>query len=128
MHLKPEKFMNKALAEFVRFARTEKKLSVSDVERNSGGEISDSYISRIENGQIANVSPDKLDALAKGLGINADDIYRVARGLEPSKSKDRMEIMAETFDGQDLTEQDWQEIEAVLRTMIEQKKSLRKKQ
>jgi transcriptional regulator with XRE-family HTH domain len=105
--------------------RQEKNLSASDVERASGGRISDAYVLRIENGQVANVSPEKLDALADGLGVSADEIYRIARGLPPEKPKDRLEILAETFEGQDLTEQDWAEIEAVLKTMIEQKKANR---
>lgn len=111
-----------SLAEFVRAKRAEKKISAGDVERNSGGRISDAYVLRIENGQVANVSPEKLDALADGLGVSADDIYRIARGLPPEKPKERLEILAETFGGEDLTEQDWAEIEAVLKTMIEQKK------
>jgi transcriptional regulator with XRE-family HTH domain len=118
--------MKQSLATFVRKIRQEKKLSAGDVERASGGRISDAYVLRIEYGQVANVSPEKLDALADGLGISADEIYRVARGLPPERPKDRLEILAETFDGQDLTEQDWAEIEAVLKTMIEQKKRNRK--
>ena len=118
--------MNKTLSEFIRTTRQERKLSAGDVERNSGGRISDAYVLRIENGHVANVSPEKLDALADGLGIPADDIYRVARGLPAEKPKDRLEILAETFDGKELTEQDWAEIEAVLKKMIDQKKRQKK--
>src|SRR3982751_5503885 len=114
--------MNKALAEYVKRVRGEKDFSLTDVERNSGGEISSSYISHIETGRVANVSPDKLDALAKGLKVSADEIYRVARGLTLEKPRDRLEILAETFNGQELSESDWMEIEGVLKTMIEQKK------
>jgi transcriptional regulator with XRE-family HTH domain len=117
--------MSISLPEFVRNIRAEKRLSVTDVERNSGGEISDSYVSRIESGIVANVSPEKLDALAKGLGISTDVIYRVARGLPAEKPIDRLEILAETFDGQDLSESDWVEIEAVLKSLIEAKKARR---
>ena len=118
--------MNKTLAEYVKRIRSEKNFSLTDVERNSDGEISSSYISHIETGRVANVSPDKLDALAKGLKIAADEIYRVARGLSPEKPHDRLEILAESFNGQELSESDWMEIEAVLKTMIEQKKALKK--
>ena len=118
--------MNKALADFVKRIRSEKNFSLTDVERNSGGEIYSSYISHIETGRVANVSPDKLDALAAGLQVPTDEIYRVARGLSPEKPRDRLEILAETFNGQELSESDWMEIEGVLKTMIEQKKALRK--
>jgi transcriptional regulator with XRE-family HTH domain len=114
------------LAKFVRDKRVLKKLSASDVERNSCGRISDAYVLRIESGNVANVSPEKLDALADGLGIPADEIYRIARGLPQETPKDRLEILAETFGGKDLTEQDWAEIEAVLKTMIDQKKRQKK--
>jgi transcriptional regulator with XRE-family HTH domain len=115
--------MKPALAEFVRRTRHEKKLSTKDVETNSDGEISDSYVSRIESGIVANVSPGKLNALAKGLQIPADTLYRVARGLPAERPKERMEILAEAYDGQDLSESDWAEIEAVIKTMIDSKKA-----
>ena len=38
------------LSEMVRSIRTEKKLSSKDVENNSGGEITDSYVLRVESG------------------------------------------------------------------------------
>ena len=118
--------MKTTLSEFVKKTRAEKKLSAADVERNSGGRISDAYVLRIERGEVANVSPEKLDALADGLEVSADQIYRIARGLPLETPKDRLEILAEAFDGRDLTEQDWDEIEAVVRTIIEQKKRAKK--
>lgn len=120
-----ERMMNTSLAEFVRNTRHEKNLSTVDVERASGGRISASYISRIENGQISNVSPEKLVALAAGLDVIVDQLYRISIGLEPGRPKERLEILAEAFGGEELTEQDWNEIEAVIKTMIEQKKIVR---
>ena len=117
--------MKISLAEFVKKKRAEMRLSTTDVERRSGGRISDSYISRIENGHIHNVSPNKLDALAEGLGVPVDELYRVARGLDPEGSKEKLEILAESFNGKSLTESDWQEIEAVVKVLVEQKKAFR---
>jgi transcriptional regulator with XRE-family HTH domain len=69
------------LADYVRRMRVqEKKFSLTDVERNSGGEIDASYVNRIENGLVTNVTPDKLRALAKGLQVFEDEIFAVARG------------------------------------------------
>lgn len=110
------------LAEFIKTERKKRKLSAVDIERNSGGAISDSYISRIENGEVTNVSVEKLDALAKGLGVSDEDVYRAARGLPPVDPEDRLEMFAETFDGKELSKFDWLEIEAIVRTIIEQKK------
>ena len=117
--------MSKPLAEYVRNTRLAKRLSTIDVERNSGGKISDSYVSRIERGEYANVSIDKLNALAEGLQIPPEEIHRIARGLPAEAPKEKLEILAETFDGSDLTELDWAEIEEVVRVLIEQKRSVR---
>ena len=73
-----------SLADFVRRVRSEKGLSTPEVERQSGGRITDAYVSRIENGYVKNVSPEKLQALAKGLGIPEDEIFAVARGKSVS--------------------------------------------
>ncbi len=113
--------MVETLGEYVRRTRTEKNLSTSDVQARSMNSISDAYISQIENGNVKNVSPEKLRALAKGLGVVEDEVFRVARGLAPA-STDVFEMMAETFGGQDLTESDWKEIEAVVKAMIAQKR------
>ena len=117
--------MSKQLAEYVKETRLGKRFTTTEVERNSGGKISDSYISRIEAGQVTNVSLDKLDALAEGLQVPRDEVHRIARGLSPEAPKEKLEILAETFDGRDLTERDWAEIEAVVRVLIEQKRSVK---
>lgn len=68
------------LADYVRRVRKDKGLSTPDVERNSGNQITDGYVSQIENGYIKNVSPEKLRALAKGLEVLEEEIFAVARG------------------------------------------------
>ena len=75
------------LADFIRSTRNEKRLSLSDVERQSGGQISDSYVWRIENGRNKNATPKMLRALARGLQVSEDVLFAVARGQslrEPS--------------------------------------------
>jgi transcriptional regulator with XRE-family HTH domain len=69
-----------SLADFVRRVRSEKGFSLSDVRRNSGLQIANSYVSRIENGEVTNVTPEKLKALAKGLKVSEDEIFAIARG------------------------------------------------
>jgi transcriptional regulator with XRE-family HTH domain len=70
------------LSDFVRRVRSEKGLSTLDVERNSSNRITDGYVSQIENGYVKNVSPEKLQALAKGLAVSEDEIFAVARGAK----------------------------------------------
>lgn len=114
------------LAEYVRRVRIDKNLSTGDVSRQSLGAITDTYVNRIENGLVKNVSPEKLQALAKGLGVIESEIFRVARGLAAEGPNEVSEILAETFGGEDLTANDWREIEAVVKVMIEQKRNSRR--
>ena len=72
------------LGDFVSRIRNEKGLSCSDVSKQSGrfGEpITASYVNRIENNRIKNPSPDRLTALAHGLGIPVEDLLARAAGL-----------------------------------------------
>ena len=107
------------LSEFVRHVRTEKKLSLKDIEKRSGGNISSGYINQIENGSAAtdSISLEKLRALSKGLGVPEGDIIRVARGLPPETS--RFEIYAEAFDAE-LDESEWQFLEKYFRDQVDQ--------
>lgn len=77
------------LADYVRRVRIkEKNISLSTVQRNSKNKIASSYVSRIENGIVKNVTPDKLSALAEGLGVPEDEIFDVARGKLPITEDD----------------------------------------
>ena len=67
------------LQEYVRRIMREKNLLPGDVQRNSKGKISDSYVSTII-AEPKNVSVEKLQALAQGLGVPEDEVFDVARG------------------------------------------------
>ena len=72
------------LGDFISRIRNEKGLSCTDVSKQSarfGKPISASYVNRIENKRIKNPSPDRLRALAHGLGIPAEDLLARAAGL-----------------------------------------------
>lgn len=129
------------LAEYVRRVRTEKDYSLSRVERNSNGAIDGSYVNRVENGLIKNVSPEKLKALAKGLNVSEEEITSIAFGKSPEPmTRERFfaELMAmgvEDFHAAKgttaLTPADMEEILAVIRstakTMVEQKIKAKKR-
>lgn len=80
-----------ALEDYVRRVMRDKNLSALDVERISGRRISDSYINKIVAGEAKSLTIDKVQALATGLGIGEEEIFRVVRGLP---------IDGETFDPQ----------------------------
>jgi transcriptional regulator with XRE-family HTH domain len=65
------------LGDFVRRIRQEKRLSLSDVSKQSalfGPPISGSYINRIERDPKLKVTADRLKALAQGLGIPVQEL------------------------------------------------------
>lgn len=113
------------LSEYVRGVMKEKRLSFREVARNSGGRISYTAVNNIVNEKHANILSETLSALAVGLGVPEDEVFRVARGLSSDAPSDIEEILAERFDGQALTHADWIDIENTLRLIIEQRKALR---
>lgn len=72
------------IGRFISSIMSKRKLSTYDIERLSGKKITQSYVGRIKNGKIENPSPDKLKALAKGLGITEEEIFSVMRGKSPN--------------------------------------------
>lgn len=92
--------MQEKLADFVRRTRNEKRLSTPDVERLSNFRITDGYVSRIENNGVKNVSPEKLSALAKGLGVTEEELFAVVRGKKPdeaSKTEERFRLLCKNI-------------------------------
>jgi transcriptional regulator with XRE-family HTH domain len=59
----------------------EKQLSSRDVEARSQGKIADAYVLKIKKGITTNPTVSKLQALAVGLGVSEDEIFKIARGL-----------------------------------------------
>jgi transcriptional regulator with XRE-family HTH domain len=74
-----------SLPEYVARIMNEKGLKPLDVEKLSRRLISDSYVQAFISGASANPSIEKLQALARGLGVNEDELFDVARGVDRSK-------------------------------------------
>jgi transcriptional regulator with XRE-family HTH domain len=77
-----------SLAQYVARILKEKNLKHHEVKELSGGRITDGYERGIMTGKASNPRVDKLKALALGLGVSEDEIFRVARGL-PVESDDK---------------------------------------
>jgi transcriptional regulator with XRE-family HTH domain len=86
-YVEPIRMANRSpepLGDFIRRIRNEKGLSCTQVSKQSGRfgkPISASYVNRIENKRIKDPSPDRLRALAHGLGVPAQDLLARAAGL-----------------------------------------------
>jgi len=69
-----------SLREHIARIMKDKGLRVRDIRRRSSGTITESYISEILKGVAANPSVEKLTALARGLGVDPVELFRVASG------------------------------------------------
>lgn len=71
---------NNGLDEYVKRVMKLKGLTQKDVQRLSGGRITDGYVASITTGRARNLSVDKIGALAEGLGVDRDELFHVACG------------------------------------------------
>src|SRR5215216_6961884 len=69
------------LGQYVTRIMKAKGLKQDEVRRLSGNRITDGYVRDIMTGRANNPSVEKLKALARGLSVSEDDLFRVARGL-----------------------------------------------
>ena len=76
------------LADYVRRIMLDKGLNAQDVERRSNKRITRGYVSKILSGAQKNLSVEKLEALADGLGQPLIEILWVASGGRPGDDPD----------------------------------------
>lgn len=77
------------LAEYVTRVMKDKKLRAKDVQRRSGDKIDDAYVIKIMKGITTNPSITKTQALAAGLEVDEDEVFKVARGIPVNESSRR---------------------------------------
>ncbi len=85
-----------ALSLFVQRVIRQKNLSIRDIQTRAGGEdkIAASYISRIINAKVTNLSVDKLIVLAEGLGVDPFELFAAASGRKPGNARGGIDAMA----------------------------------
>jgi transcriptional regulator with XRE-family HTH domain len=66
----------------------EHKLSAVEIERRSGGAITDGYIGQLKRGEQKNLTVDKLIALARAMGDNPHNLLDVFMGEPVPQSTD----------------------------------------
>lgn len=113
------------LADFVRAVMLEKSLSTYDVQKASHNRITAATVTKIVNNEIKSSGVETLAALAVGLGVPEDNIFRVARGLPPDEPLDRFEIYAEAFNAADFTPDEWRIMEDYFREHVNKWKQLK---
>lgn len=70
----------RVLSHYVKAVMKQKGLTQRDVEVRSGGKITDGYVAGILNGTAKNPSAEKIKALARGLGVDAHELFDVVCG------------------------------------------------
>lgn len=75
--------MKETLSQYVQRIIKQKDLSLSDIERNCEKEMTASYIGKVANGVVTNLSVEKIIALAKGLDVDPYEIFAVSYGVPP---------------------------------------------
>lgn len=78
-----------SLSEYVRRIMDEKDLKPKDVEVRSGNKIDAAYVFKIRKGNFKYPSVVKLQGLAEGLGVDEDELFKVARGIPIQESGKR---------------------------------------
>jgi len=71
---------NEELSRYVKQVMSEKKLSLRDVQKRSGDRITQGYVGALVKGKYGNPTIQKLKALARGLGVDEEEVFRAARG------------------------------------------------
>ncbi|MGH9826890.1 MAG: helix-turn-helix domain-containing protein [Blastocatellia bacterium] len=73
------------LNDYVISVMKEEKLSARQVAKNSNGQITGSYVTRIVRGEVKHPSVDKLRGLADGLNRKHEEVLLAAGGVEESQ-------------------------------------------
>jgi transcriptional regulator with XRE-family HTH domain len=76
------------LAAYLHDVMKAKGIKGVDIEARSGGKITNSYISDIMHGNTKNISVEKVNALAEGLGVDSFEVFQAASGNRVVQGKD----------------------------------------
>lgn len=84
-----------SLSSFVQRVIRQKNLSIRDIQTRAGGpdKIAASYISRIINAKVTNLSVDKLTVLAEGLGVDPFELFAAATGRKMREARGGMDAL-----------------------------------
>lgn len=87
---RPTKTDSDSLSLYVQRVCRQKGLSIRDIQERAGGQerIAASYISRIYNGKVTNLSVEKIDILAEGLGVSPFEVFAASSSARPVSGND----------------------------------------
>jgi HTH-type transcriptional regulator, competence development regulator len=112
------------LGQYLASIRTDRKMTLREVEEATNKQVSNAYLSQIENGKIQKPSPNILHALAELYAINFEKLMEMAGFLTSATTRsdrDRHGRVA-TFAEHNLTAEEEAEMLQYLRFMRSRKK------
>jgi transcriptional regulator with XRE-family HTH domain len=94
------------LGQYLASIRTDRKMTLRQVEEATAKEVSNAYLSQIENNKIQQPSPNVLFALSEVYGLDYGRLMEMVGHITPSKNRtaDRRHGRVATFAGHNLTE------------------------
>lgn len=97
---------------YLKTLRDGKKMSLRAVEEATDKEVSNAYLSQLENGKIAKPSPHILHALAKVYGVDYTNLMERVGYISPSnnKNRDKRHGRTATFAIENLTQEEENEL------------------
>jgi transcriptional regulator with XRE-family HTH domain len=75
------------LGQYLASIRTDRRMTLRQVEEATGQEVSNAYLSQIENHKIQQPSPNVLHALSEVYGIDYGQLMEMAGHITPSKNR-----------------------------------------
>lgn len=104
--------MNPTLGRYLASIRTDRKMTLREVEEATRKRVSNGYLSQIENDRIGKPSPNVLHSLAEIYSISFENLMERAGYLMPSarRSDDQRHGRVATFAEYNLTEEEESEL------------------
>ena len=75
------------LGQYLASIRVDRKLSLREVERRTDKDVSNAYLSQIENDQIKKPSPNILHALAELYAVSYENLMELAGFVTPNQQR-----------------------------------------
>lgn len=118
------------LGERIKKIRDQKKMGLNETARLAG--ISGSYLSNIEKGIKSNPSTDTLQKIADALAVSINEFFDEDDNLDKDTQsekiskmvkKNKIETLAAHFEGDDLTDDDVEDIKNFIEFIVSKKKN-----
>lgn len=83
----PEQSTSSNLGPYIKKARTDRRMSLRDVEEATGKDVSNAYLSQLESGKITKPSPHVLFALSSALSVPYEALMERAGYIVPASTR-----------------------------------------